>query len=179
MPPGTVNCFDYYHFGSVQVDITPTVGSAVSGTPITFTGMLKNANSYPIVDGEVYVKILRERGNGEKDSNGPDVVDQFYALENFNLPAGGSMPVTIPWNIPAYAASGNYKVATFFTVSHKFNLLGLPFTDDVVGNTANFRVSGEQSGVVGFKKKRGDGRRHPIPLRRLPPTRARKRPCRR
>ena len=150
--PGTVSCFDYYHFGSVQVDINPTVSSAVSGTPITFTGVIKNANTYPIVDGEVYIKIFHQRGDGSKDSNGPDVVEQYYALEGISIPAGGSKPVDITWNIPAYAASGSYKVATFFTVSRKFNLLGLTFTDDVVGNTATFRVSGEQSGAVGFKK---------------------------
>ena len=150
--PGTVSCFDYYHFGSVQVDISPTVSSAVSGTPITFTGVIKNANTYPIVDGDVYIKIFRDRGDGSKDSNGPDVVEQYYALEGISIPAGGSKPVDITWNIPAYAASGSYKVATFFTVSHKFNLLGLPFTDDVVGNTASFRISGEQKAAVGLKK---------------------------
>ena len=151
-PTNTINCFDYYHFGSVQVDVTPSVASAVSGTPITFTGTIKNANPYPIVDGGVYIKIFKARGDGSKDSNGPDVVAQYYALEGIDLPAGGSKPVSITWNVPAYAASGSYKVATFFTVSHKFNLLGLPFTDDVVGNTADFRVSAEQSDTVGFKK---------------------------
>ena len=151
-PANTINCFDYYHFGSVQVDVTPSVASAVSGVPITFTGSIKNENPYPVVDGSVYVKIFRERGNGEKDFNGPDVVDQFYAADNLTIPANGELPITINWNIPAYAVSGQYKIATFFTVSHKFNLLGLPFTDDVVGNTAGFKVSAEQSGTVGFKK---------------------------
>jgi hypothetical protein len=151
-PANTVNCFDYYHFGSVQVDVTPSVASAVSGVPITFTGTIKNANPYPIVDGSVYVKIFRERGDGSKDSNGPDVVDQFYAADNLTIPANGQLPAGITWNIPAYAESGQYKIATFFTVSHKFNLLGLPFTDDVVGNTADFKVSGELKDTAGFKK---------------------------
>ncbi len=151
-PAGTVNCFDYYHFGSVQVDVTPTVASAVSGTPITFIGAIKNQNPYPVTDGAVYIKIFRQRGDGTKDSNGPDVVDQFYAADNLSIPANGSLPITFNWNVPSYAASGEYKVATFFTVSRKFNLLGLPFTDDVVGNTASFKVSGEQKATVGFKK---------------------------
>ena len=150
--PGSVNCFDYYHFGSVQVDVTPSVASAVSGVPITFTGKIKNANPYPIVDGSVYVKIFRQRGNGEKDANGPDVVDQFYAAEGITVPANGEIPISINWNIPSYAVSGEYKIATFFTVSRKFNLLGLPFTDDVVGNTASFKVSGELKSGVSFKK---------------------------
>jgi hypothetical protein len=151
-PANTVNCFDNYHFGSVQVDVNPSVQSAVSGTPITFSGTIKNANTYPIVDGSVYVKIFKERGDGSKDSNGPDVVDQFYAVDGISLPAGGSKPVQFSWNVPSYAISGSYKVATFFTVSHKFNLLGLPFTDDVVGNTADFKISSEQKGTVGFDK---------------------------
>ena len=151
-PANTVNCFDYYHFGSVQVDVTPSVASAVSGVPITFTGTLKNANPYPVVDGAVYVKIFRQRGNGEQDANGPDVVDQFYAAEGLTVPANGELPISIDWQIPSYAVSGEYKIATFFTVSRKFNLLGLPFTDDVVGNTASFKVAGELKNGVSFKK---------------------------
>lgn len=151
-PANMVNCFDYYHFGSVQVDVTPSVASAVSGVPITFTGKIKNANPYPVVDGSVYVKIFRQRGSGEKDANGPDVVDQFYGAEGLTVPANGELPISINWNIPSYVVSGEYKVATFFTVSRKFNLLGLPFTDDVVGNTASFKVSGELTKGVSFKK---------------------------
>lgn len=150
--PGIVNCFDYYHFGSVQVDVTPSVASAVSGVPITFTGKIKNANPYPVVDGSVYVKIFRQRGSGEKDANGPDVVDQFYAAEGLAVPVNGELPISVNWNIPSYAVSGEYKIATFFTVSRKFNLLGLPFTDDVVGNTASFKVAGELKNGVSFKK---------------------------
>ena len=140
---GTVNCFDYYHFGSVQVDVTPSVASAVSGVPITFTGTIKNANPYPVVDGSVYVKIFRQRGAVQKDARsrcrGP-----VLCRRRPQVPANGELPISIESNITfSYAVSGEYKIATFFTVSRKFNLLGLPFTDDVVGNTASFKVAGE------------------------------------
>ena len=79
-------------------------------------------------------------------------MDQYYALYGISLPANGSMPVDFSWDIPSFAFQVRYKVATFFTVAHKFNLLGLPFTDDVVGNTAAFKVSGGAEGTVGFKK---------------------------
>ena len=151
-PANTVNCFDYYSFGSVQVDVTASVQSAVSGTPVSFVGKLKNANPYPVVGGSVYVKIFKDRGDGSKDANGPDVVDQFYALEDISIPRNSEKPIEITWNVPSYAVSGSYKLATFFTAAKKFNLLGLPFTDDVVGNTAPFRVMGEQKASVAFKK---------------------------
>ncbi len=153
MPAGATDCFQYYSFGSVQANIRANVTSAVSGTPISFSGTLANNNPYPIVDGSLYVKILRQRGDpSQKDANGPDVVDQYFVRQGITLPAHGSMPIGFTWDIPSYARSGQYKVATFFTTSKKFNLLGLSFTDDVVGNTADFQVSGELTEDISFDK---------------------------
>ncbi|MBI4080113.1 hypothetical protein HY414_02730 [Candidatus Kaiserbacteria bacterium] len=152
-PTGTVNCFDYYRFGSVQANIAAQTSSAVSGTPITFTGTLENQNSYPIIDGALYVKVFRLRDNPrEKNVNGPFVVDQFFVRDGINLPTGGRMPVIFTWDIPSYTPSGRYEVATFFTTSKKYNLLGLSFTDDVVGNRAGFSVVGEVQDIVAFDK---------------------------
>ena len=152
-PAGTVNCFDYYRFGSVQANIAAQTSSAVSGTPVTFTGTLVNENTYPIIDGALYVKVFRLRDNPrEKNVNGPFVVDQFFVRDGINLPAGGRMPLIFVWDIPSYTPSGRYEVATFFTTSKKYNLLGLSFTDDVVGNRAGFNVVGEVQDIVGFDK---------------------------
>lgn len=150
-PPNTVSCFDYYSFGSVQAKLTASVASTVSGTPITFSGTLENENPYPIVDGVLYVKVFKTRGSSN-DGNGPDVVDQFLVKGDIAIPAGGSVPIQFQWRIPSYAQSGEYQLASFFTTSRKFNLLGLSFTDDVVGNTVPFRVSGEQTSGVQFSK---------------------------
>jgi hypothetical protein len=150
-PAGTVSCFDHYHFGSVQAKITATVSSAVSGTPVTFAGTIENENPYPITDGTLFVKIFRTRP-GIDDANGPDVVDQFVVKSGITIPADSSVPVSFSWQIPAYAKAGDYSVATYFSVSRKFNLLGLSFTDDVVGNTAPFTVSGDVAGNVSFDK---------------------------
>lgn len=150
-PANTVSCFDYYSFGSVQANLNASVTSAVSGTPITFSGTLKNNNPYPIVDGALYVKIFKSRGS-TNDGNGPDVVDQFLVKGDIVIPANGSAPISFLWRMPSYAQSGDYSVATFFTTSRKFNLLGLTFTDDVVGNTVPFKVVGEQTTGVAFDK---------------------------
>ena len=152
-PEGTVNCFDYYHFGSVQANISSSVARGVSGAPVTFTGVLVNQNAYPIVDGSLYVRIFKQRGDpGKKDVNGPDVVSQYEVRGGIALPAGGKMPLEISWDVPSYAQTGDYKIATYFTSAHKFNLLGLSFTDDVIGNSAEFGVMGELPAGVSFDK---------------------------
>ncbi len=149
-PADVVNCFDYYHFGSVQAHLTSPVTGTVTGTPITFSGTLENSNPYPIVDGAFYVKIFRSRD--DNDSNGPDVVDQFLVKGDIVIPGNGSVPVSFTWDVPAHARAGDYKMATFFTTSRKFNLLGLSFTDDVIGNSVPFSVTSETAEQVYFDK---------------------------
>lgn len=176
-PAGTVSCFDYYKFGSVQANITAQTSSAVSGAPVTFSGSIVNSNAYPIVDGSLYIKVFRLRDNAaEKNVNGPYVVDQFLVRDNIDLPAGGEMPIVFSWDVPSYAKSGEYQVSTFFTASKKFNLLGLSFTDDVVGNSARFTVVGEMPSLVEFDKDavRVDGQ--PYRFAAFPPRTAKDAP---
>jgi len=142
----TVDCFDYYSFGSVQTNITAQSFYVDSGTDMNFDGTIINQNDYPIIDGTLYVKILRDR-SALKDPNGPDVIDQFVAVENIIIPAKGEIPVSFTWKVPVSLIGGDYKIASFFIVAKKFNLLGLSFTDDVIGNTFNFEVNGEKSNV--------------------------------
>jgi uncharacterized repeat protein (TIGR02543 family) len=148
---GAVSCFDYYTFNSITADITSSTNDAVSGTSMDFYGTLTNKNPYPIVEGTLYVKVFKSTGP-EKNPNGPDVVDQFIAVDNINIPANGSVPVSFTWQVPAYAVSGDYRLATFFTSDKKFNLLGLSFTDDIVGNEYLFTISGEQDEYIMFDK---------------------------
>ena len=149
-PDGAVDCFQYYHFGSVQTNITAESFYVNAGADMKFSGTISNQNDYPIVSGALYVKIFSSRGT-EKDPNGPDVVDQFIAADNIVIPAQGKVPVSFSWKVPASLKSGDYKIASFFIVDKKFNLLGLSFTDDVIGNAFNFQVSGKDA-IVRFDK---------------------------
>lgn len=146
-----VSCFDYYSFGSVEVELQSNVVGTVSGTPVAFTGIIRNNNSYPIVDGSVYIKVFLFVEDND-NVNGPLVVDQGFVRSDITLPARGSKPIEFTWNVPSNAVSGKYMLATFFTTSKKFNLSGLSFTDDVTGKTVAFSVVGEQSGEVRFDK---------------------------
>jgi hypothetical protein len=152
-PPGTTDCFLYYKFGSVQASMDADVKKAVSGSPVTFSGLLENQNPYPIENGSLYVKIYRKEKNEDKArSNAHDQVDAFFVAENISLPAKGKKPLSFVWKVPAWAQSGEYRLATFFVVDKKFNLLGLSFTDDILGNTFDFEVKGETKGGVYFEK---------------------------
>lgn len=145
------DCFKYYRFGSVSVDLLPASSQAASGTSLQFRGHIVNHNTYPLVDARVYVKVFRDRPEGSGD-HGDDVVDQFVAAEGLALPADGAVPLQFDWQVPSYASSGSYRLATFVIVGGRYNLLGLSFTDDVVGNTVPFEVAGEVETSVVFDK---------------------------
>ncbi len=146
------NCFDSYHFGSVNADVYGATKSLVGGTKAHFNLTVVNKNTYPIVDGSVYVKIFKVVVGGTKDVNGPDVVDQFIAVDNISLAATGTKNYTFDWNVPSHLATGDYRIATFVVSAKKFNLLGLTFTNDVIGNTYDFKISSEYPKTVTFDR---------------------------
>lgn len=150
---GTANCFDYYNFGSMQVDLSSEISSTVPGVPMAFNGKIINNNDYPIVGGSVYVKIFKKQTDLDKAySNENFLVDQFLVEENISIQARESKELTFNWTVPKYIGSGEYQLATFFISENKFNLLGLSFTDDVIGNTFDFSIGGENKKIVEFNK---------------------------
>jgi hypothetical protein len=155
MISGAVDCFDYYHFGSVQVDFSPTLSQTVPGATLFFQGTIKNENTYPIVDGSVYVKIFKRVGQSEQNvaDNGYPVVDQFMLPESYTLPAKGEKQAEFHWMVPVNAEGGEYYAAFFFQSARHYNLQGLSFTDDVVGNQAHFTVTNSDGmKLVAFDK---------------------------
>jgi hypothetical protein len=152
--PGLVSCFDYYKFGSVQVDLESTQGEVTPGKSVLFKGSLRNQNSYPVVNGQVYAKVfLKKNTAASLHQNGYDVVDQFFVTENVSIDASTSTPLSFTWKVPNNAENGEYQVVFFFTSAHRYNLLGLSFTDDVVGNRTSFFVKGEQNNTPVFFNK--------------------------
>lgn len=140
---GTLNCFDYYSFGSVSADLQATVGQSVPGATLTFKGEVVSKNPYPLLNGTLYVKIFKRDETTFAEGDGNPIVDQFIVKGNIMLAANGKLPVSYEWKIPTNAEGGEYYAAYFFTTSNRYNLMGLTFTDDVVGNQAPFKIMNE------------------------------------
>lgn len=149
---GVGSCFDHYTFNSVEAQIVPQTKTVSASTPITFTTTLFNNNPYPVVDGVLYVKIFSVKNASVKEVNGPDVVDQFVVRDQISLNAQESKTLTFDWKVPVHATAGEYRVATFFLSQYRYNLLGLSFTDDVIGSSAPFTVLSDKNEGVFFDK---------------------------
>lgn len=150
-----VNCFDYYQFQSVNLEILPSINTAVPGT--TFEGKIlaKNKNQYPVVDGSIFLKIYKKQKEEEKKLiNGDFLIDQFFVAENVSMDQDQEKSFDFKWDVPSALEPGEYYFTAYFQSSKKFNLAGLSFTDDIKGGIAVFDVidDGSFSGTVEFDK---------------------------
>lgn len=141
--PGAVNCFDYYKFGSVQVDAAPTIEKTLPGVTLPFKGTIKNENPYPLVDGQVWMKVFKHDDTSEAltKENGDPLVAFVLVEDDIVLSGTGERPIDFTWDVPKALGAGMYTAAFYFTTAHRYNLLGLSFTDDVTGNKATFTIT--------------------------------------
>lgn len=161
--------FAHYKFNSVNASLSSPTSQTVSGTTLHVTADLKNSNDYPIVDGSLYIKIykkqiptldtgkdyFKELPDETLTNNGDFLIDQFIAKGDITLDKKEGKQITFDWKVPAYLSSGEYKLASFFQSANKFNLLGLSFTDDVLGNTLTVNIkNAEAKGIVEFDKNK-------------------------
>ncbi len=132
------------------MNVDPIVRTIQPGGVVQFKGQIINNNAYPIVDGSVYVKIFREESQNRV--NALPLVDQFVAKEGINLSAHGTSTIEFDWVSPLSIMSGSYKAAMYFQSADEFSLLGLSFTNDIIGNTSNFTVTGNNKTGVYLSK---------------------------
>jgi len=148
----SADCFEpgLYKFQSVQVSAGPTALSYKPGDTITFSGEAINENPYPVVDGNVFVRIGKV--NPDYFKEGQDAIDDFIALSDISLDASSSKTINFSWKIPAGLGGGNYQADYFFSVGKKFNLGGLPFTNEIIIGLSYFTIKSDNVTNLAFDR---------------------------
>lgn len=140
-----VDCFTpgLYKFQSVQVSVGPEEPAYNAGQSIGFIGNVINENNYPVVDGNVFVRISKV--NKEYLTDGHNAVDEIMAVTGLSIDASSSVPVTFFWKSPKDLGAGEYRADYFFSVGKKFNLGGLPFTNEIIVGYSSFKINNTQN----------------------------------
>jgi len=95
------------------------------------------------VFGMVFVRISKDNKN--YITEGYNVVDEIVATSSVSIDASLSLPVNFSWSIPKDIGSGDYRADYFFSVGNKFNLGGLPFTNEIVVGSSEFKIIGTKN----------------------------------
>lgn len=147
-----VKCNDYYKFQSVQVSLGSNLDTYVPGDAVVLSGEIINQNSYPVVDGNVFARVSRKNQNYIEEGN--YIVDEFFIKENVSLKEGEVQALSFKWNIPENITGGNYRIDYFFSVGKKFNLGGLPFSNEVVIGATEFSIDSSQKSFISFDRSK-------------------------
>ncbi len=142
-----MDCFKYYKFQSVTTTISSDKLQYQPEGGVIFSGKISNQNRYPIFDGYLFVRISKIRKDFDKQGN--DIIDEFVAKKNLTLNPNSSQGISFQWIVPTNLAEGKYRADFFFSVGKKFNLAGLPFTNEVVGGTSEFTVTSTVKNNIG------------------------------
>ncbi len=136
----TVECdaSGLYEFQSVHVNVGPQNKTYQAGDSVEFKGTLINDNDYPVTDGTVFARVGKINPNYVTD--GHNTVAEFVALSGISIPENASVPAIFTWTIPKNLGAGNYRADYFFSVGNKYNLGGLPFTNEIVVGFSDFTV---------------------------------------
>jgi hypothetical protein len=146
------DCFQYYNFGSIKMDISGEKYTYASGNTITFKGKIANDNDSPVVDGGIYVKIYHRDPKGGQAQNGGFQVAEFYGLTNISLASRQTKDVEFKYQLPKGLANGEYDAQFFFEVGEKYNLSGLSFHVAEPGSTSKFSIDGAYKQAIYFDK---------------------------
>jgi hypothetical protein len=157
----------YYKFGSVNVTLSNGLNQIAAGSSALVNAEVKNNNRYPITDGNLYVRLFKKHPKKNSETvdyfktsfsekilgDTDDLVDQWNAIEDINLKPNENKKLSFSYQLSPYLPEGEYYIASYFQVAKKFNLSGLPFTEDIMGGKLNFSLENPQvKETIGFQK---------------------------
>ncbi|MEI7513363.1 MAG: hypothetical protein WCJ74_01945 [bacterium] len=139
----SASCFDYYTFGSVDVNLTSNFSSYQPGDPMMIVGKIKNKNRYPVVGLDVKARLVKNIPQPDKMRSEIMILDEFNVASNITIDAGGEFKVSYSHILPLNAPAGEYQVLFYAVEQDRFNLAGLSFTNDIVASRIDFNVLGK------------------------------------
>lgn len=147
-------CFEFLKPFTVSTEISPELATGLAGAQMRFFVTAKNQNTFPIIDGAIYVKVFKKQTVAKSaQENGEDLVDQFFAKEGLNLKAMESRKMDFLWTVPARAPQGDYIIRTYFVSGgKKFDLDGVSYSDSVSSGRTSFKVQSSMKASVALDR---------------------------
>jgi len=133
-----IDCFDYYKFGSVNINITAKKNWFIPKQKVEFKGFLSNNNEYPLVNGTLFVRIGQKGPQSFLEGN--YVIDEFVAVENFSIGGKKNKEISFYWTVPVGTPEGRYQADYYFMSGKELSISGLAFSHDIVGSSYFFEI---------------------------------------
>ncbi len=166
-------CLSRYRLGSVQFDFGSSAHeqSVQPGEILQVTGTLRNTNAYPLPQGRIVARILRQDARVVAAHWHPIVSEQTLDGD-YALGASGQRSFTFQWPVPEGAPAGLYRAEFFYLMGNRYIFSGIPYVSNFPGGTVLFslRGTGNQKPLVEFDRASVKLNGQPLALRSVPKT---------
>jgi hypothetical protein len=115
---GAIVCSDYYKPNSVRLNLAPTLSETVPGVPMAIAGNIKNEHKYPIVEGQLYMKVFKAEGETYSQ------VAQVLLEEGMTFREGEQRDLAFEWLVPLNFNAGEYHASFYFVANGQFDTTG-------------------------------------------------------
>ncbi len=127
-------CFSDYQFGSVQFVFDQEQIKITAGTTLEIRGTVRNTNDYPLGEGKILARVLRE-DNDVADKNWHPIVAEQTLPEDYSIAAKSDKSFVFQWDVPGKAPSGKYRVEFFYMAGNHTIFAGIPYVANVSGGS--------------------------------------------
>ncbi|MEI6553009.1 MAG: hypothetical protein WCO09_00405 [bacterium] len=138
------DCFDYYTFGSIAINLSTDQASYQNGDPVIIRGTIGNKNKYPVVGLDIKARVVKNIPNPNPLRSEIIILNEFDVAKDVGITAGGEIKVSSTYQLPKNSPSGNYQILFYAVEQNRFNLAGLSFTNDIFSSKVDFKVNGKQ-----------------------------------
>lgn len=136
---GLENCFNYYNYGNIQVNLSAEKAEYESAQSVKLTGSIINNNTFPITDVVLYAQVKRINTKTYND-NGHYLIDTFPLLEHISIQARETKPITAQLPIKPEYPQGAYQLQYFIFSPHGFHYGGRTFLEEDMAGTTNLTL---------------------------------------
>lgn len=166
------DCLAHYKFGSVQFsfDAREQKRQVWPGEAIAIQGTVLNTNNYPLPQGKILARVLRQDETVAAEQWYPYVAEE-YLSGNYDLGANGNALFTWQWHLPAKAPAGTYRLEFYYLAGGRYVMAGIPYVPAVPGATLLFTVpEAGAPAAINFDRASATINTKPFALRAVPPT---------
>ncbi len=133
--------------GTVNVRISSSVITAITGTKAEFQSEIYNANNYPLTKVSVLVRIIKVDNNPSFNLEGADIIDEFIAVKDVNIQGRSTVKSAFSWQVPLFAESGKYVALPFIISEQQANMVVGHIFDQPNGTGFSFPIVGQKTSM--------------------------------
>ena len=132
-------CFDYYQFGEVKVNLNTKKTSYGPGEKIELFGTVVNKNTFPLLNITVFAHLKRVN-NETFLENGHYLVDKMVLAQDLNFLPGETKALSAEFPVLDSYPQSQYQFQYYIFSKEGFYYSGRPFLEEDFAGVTNFEI---------------------------------------